>query len=74
MCAILNIVYPGFAVARKKEQRRACFNMVTYGDFAASGLDLSPLGLIQNREYPEYFCTPKGAEILGEAGDRKSVV
>lgn len=42
--------------------------MVTYGDFAASGLDLSPLGLIQNREYPEHFCTPKGAEILGEAG------
>lgn len=48
--------------------RRERFDMVTYGDFAASGLDLSPLGLIQNREYPEHFCTPKGAEILGEAG------
>lgn len=33
-----------------------------------SGIDLSPLGVEHREDNNPYFCTPKGASILGWAG------
>lgn len=40
----------------------------TYRTFLKKGLDLAPLGIAQCPEAYSYFCTPKGARILGWAG------
>ena len=42
--------------------------MVTYQSFKELNIDHSAIGLDQNISYTEYFCTPKGAEIIAEAG------
>ncbi len=42
--------------------------MLTYSEFLTRQIDLSPLGLERRKENITYFCTPKGAEILGWAG------
>ncbi len=41
---------------------------LTYKKFLALGIDLSPLGWETNRTSAPYFCTPRGAKILGWAG------
>ena len=40
----------------------------TFQKFLRSGLDLAPLGVEQREETLPYFCTPKGARILGASG------
>ncbi len=42
--------------------------MLTYSEFLTKQIDLSPLGWEHRTENITYFCTPKGAEILGWAG------
>ena len=39
-----------------------------YALFLRRGIDLKSLGIEQGREGPVYFCTPKGASIIGWAG------
>lgn len=41
---------------------------VTYADVVRSRLDLSPLGFARGDRTAFYFCTPRGATILGWAG------
>lgn len=41
---------------------------MTYKEFQKQNLDLSPIGLIQQGEHIPYFCTPRGARIIGRAG------
>lgn len=38
---------------------------ISYRDFLCKNIDLSPLGLVQREDNPTFFCTPKGAEIIG---------
>mgnify|MGYP006911757823 CR=1 FL=1 len=40
----------------------------TYQDFLSSGLDLAPLGFEPADGFFPYFCTPRGARIIGQAG------
>ncbi len=40
----------------------------TYRNFLKTGIALGPLGLEQCADAPAYFCTPKGAKIIGWAG------
>lgn len=42
--------------------------MTAYKRFKESGIDLSCLGLEPGDTYGGYFCTPKGAEVIGWAG------
>ena len=42
--------------------------MVTYQTFKELNIGHSAIGLDQNISYTDYFCTPKGAEIIAEAG------
>ena len=37
-------------------------------DFTKKGIDLAPLGLLKRDVNETYFCTPKGARIIGWAG------
>lgn len=39
-----------------------------YKRFLKTGIDLSPLGVEQRTDSAAYFCTPKGASIIGWAG------
>lgn len=41
---------------------------LTYREFLKQGMDLAPLGLEQGAENETYFCTPRGAKIIGWAG------
>lgn len=41
---------------------------LTYKEFQATGIDLAPLGWEVRGEFTPYFCTPRGAKILGWAG------
>ncbi len=41
---------------------------LTYKDFLKKEIDLAPLGWEICREHIPYFCTPRGAKILGWAG------
>ena len=41
---------------------------LTCSKFFSYGLDLAPLGLERRDENETYFCTPKGARIIGWAG------
>lgn len=41
---------------------------VTCTEFLTYGIDMAPLGLVQRTGDDTYFCTPKGARILGWAG------
>lgn len=41
---------------------------LTYKEFLKQGIDLAPLGLEQRDQDETYFCTPKGAKIIGWAG------
>ena len=41
--------------------------MITYEEFARLGVPLAPLGLGEP-DGVEYFCTPRGAKIIGRAG------
>ena len=36
-----------------------------YALFLRRGIDLKSLGIDQDRENSAYFCTPKGASIIG---------
>ena len=40
----------------------------TFQKFPRAGVDLSPLGFELRADAAPYFCTPKGARILGWAG------
>ena len=40
----------------------------TFQKFLRAGIDLSPLGFELRADAAPYFCTPKGARILGWAG------
>ena len=40
----------------------------TFQKFLRAGVDLSPLGFELRADAAPYFCTPKGARILGWAG------
>ena len=42
--------------------------MTLYGRFRRMKLDTSPVGLIQGERRSGYFCTPRGAEVIGWAG------
>ena len=42
--------------------------MNTYQKFKQLNIDCSLVGFVQNREKISYFCTPKGANIIGWAG------
>lgn len=42
--------------------------MELYKQFQCSHIDLSPLGLEKGPVHSDYFCTPKGAEIIGWTG------
>lgn len=42
--------------------------MKTYNKFLKLNIDCSSLGLAQNKDFYPYFCTPKGAKIIGSAG------
>lgn len=37
-------------------------------DFQKSGIDLSPLGFLPCKAKSDYFCTPRGATVIGTAG------
>ncbi|MEF9971038.1 MAG: hypothetical protein RR731_01860, partial [Oscillospiraceae bacterium] len=39
-----------------------------YQKFLRKHISLAPLGVEQNSDYTAYFCTPKGASIIGWAG------
>ena len=41
---------------------------LTYLKFLKYGIDLAPLGLEQRAGDETYFCTPKGAKVIGWAG------
>ena len=41
---------------------------LAYQAFLKKGIDLAPLGLETNGAFISYFCTPKGAKVLGWAG------
>ena len=41
---------------------------LTYKAFLKKGIDLAPLGWQTQGEFIPYFCTPKGARVLGWAG------
>ncbi len=41
---------------------------ITYDEFLKKGIDLSPLGIDLRGERVPYFCTPKGAFIIGSSG------
>lgn len=41
---------------------------LTYLEFLKYGIDLAPLGLERSAGDETYFCTPKGAKIIGWAG------
>ncbi len=41
---------------------------LTYKSFLSAGIDLAPLGWELRNDYAPYFCTPRGAKILGWAG------
>lgn len=41
---------------------------LTYLKFLKYGIDLAPLGLEQRTGDETYFCTPKGAKVIGWAG------
>lgn len=38
---------------------------LTYKEFLKKGIDLAPLGIEKSENFEEYFCTPKGANIIG---------
>ena len=40
----------------------------TYRDFTKKSIDLAPLGFEKGTGEETYFCTPKGAKIIGWAG------
>ena len=40
----------------------------TFQKFLRSGIDLSPAGVERREDNNPYFCTPKGASVLGWAG------
>lgn len=42
--------------------------MKTYNKFLKLNIDCSSLGLAQSTDFYPYFCTPKGAKIIGSAG------
>lgn len=42
--------------------------MLTYADFKKRNIDLSSVGLSQSDSEITYYCTPKGAKIIGWAG------
>lgn len=42
--------------------------MTLYGRYRRLKTDFSPLGLIRGEEKSGYFCTPKGAEVIGWTG------
>lgn len=41
---------------------------LTYKEFPEKGIDLAPLGVILDENFGEYFCTPKGAFVIGSSG------
>lgn len=41
---------------------------LTYKNFTKMNIDLAPLGWEKRSEYTLYFCTPRGAKVLGWAG------
>lgn len=41
---------------------------LTYLKFLKYGIDLAPLGLERSTGDETYFCTPKGAKVIGWAG------
>ena len=38
---------------------------ISYRDFLCKNTDLAPLGLVQREDNSHFFCTPKGAKIIG---------
>ena len=40
----------------------------SYNEFLKQGIDLAPLGMERTDDQSGYFCTPKGARIIGRAG------
>ncbi len=40
----------------------------SYQKFLEKNIDISELGVFTKIDFPNYFCTPKGAEIFGSAG------
>ena len=40
----------------------------TYRNFTKKSIDLAPLGFEKGAGDETYFCTPKGAKIIGWAG------
>ena len=40
----------------------------TFEKFLQSGINLAPVGIQHHKDHTSYFCTPKGASILGWAG------
>ena len=41
---------------------------LTYLEYLKYGIDLAPLGLERSAGVRDYFCTPKGAKVIGWAG------
>ncbi len=41
---------------------------LTYKVFLKKGIDLAPLGIEKSEYWDDYFCTPKGASMIGSSG------
>lgn len=61
-------ITPGYNASEMRRQEVVRLQHITYQAFQKKGIDLAPLEIEKGADGLTYFCTPRGARIIGWAG------